>query len=355
MTAITKNLPWFIKDLGVGIIGKECYGTLVEELNVTDVPCLKYALSKGLGVGIVVGGSIMKVPQILLIVNARSARGLSLPSYVLETLAYGITLAYSMRNHFPFSTYGENLFLSFQNVLITFLIIFYAPPALSPSASNSKQAKFILATLATGITSYSLSSLPLQTLTILQLATLPLSLLSKLPQIMQNHSSKSTGQLSAFAVFSQIAGCLARLFTTSQEVGDNIVAAGFFLALVLNVVLGTQLYMYWGDSAASSKRTLTRPQENGNGIEMDHLNGRGLGGGHGSPNTAKGTSTGTEVNATIGGIRAPQPSYSGLAAPTPVSAAKRASPVSELGRGVAGTPPPRHGTPTGRKWSRKVD
>jgi hypothetical protein len=38
-----------------------------------------------------------------------------------------------------------------------------------------------------------------------------------------------------------------------------------------------------------------------------------------------------------------------------VSAAKRASPVSELGRGVNGTPPPRHGTPTGRKWSRKVD
>ncbi|KAH6874495.1 hypothetical protein BKA70DRAFT_1412836 [Coprinopsis sp. MPI-PUGE-AT-0042] len=135
---------------------------------------------------------------------------------------------------------------------------------------------------------------------------------------------------------------------------------GFFLVLVLNVVLGTQLYMYWGDSS-SAKRTLTRPQAekeiNGGGIEMDHLNGRGLGGGHGSPNTAKGTSTGTEVNANIGGIRAPQPSYSsaGLAAPTPVSAAKRASPVSELGRGVAGTPPPRHGTPTGRKWSRKVD
>lgn len=40
--------------------------SLVENLNVEDVNCLKYALSKGLGIGIVVGGSIMKVPQLLL-------------------------------------------------------------------------------------------------------------------------------------------------------------------------------------------------------------------------------------------------------------------------------------------------
>jgi mannose-P-dolichol utilization defect 1 len=40
--------------------------SLVENLNVEDVECLKYALSKGLGIGIVVGGAIMKVPQLLL-------------------------------------------------------------------------------------------------------------------------------------------------------------------------------------------------------------------------------------------------------------------------------------------------
>lgn len=44
----------------------------MEELNVGDVECLKYALSKGLGVGIVIGGSIMKVPQVL--ISERSQR-----------------------------------------------------------------------------------------------------------------------------------------------------------------------------------------------------------------------------------------------------------------------------------------
>ena len=47
-------------------VPKKCYVTLVENLQFDDVHCLKYALSKGLGIGIVVGGSIVKIPQILL-------------------------------------------------------------------------------------------------------------------------------------------------------------------------------------------------------------------------------------------------------------------------------------------------
>ena len=45
---------------------KRCYSSLVENLDFGDAACLKYSLSKGLGVGIVIGGSIMKVPQLLL-------------------------------------------------------------------------------------------------------------------------------------------------------------------------------------------------------------------------------------------------------------------------------------------------
>lgn len=91
-----------------------------------------------------------------------------------------------------------------------------------------------------------LYTISLPTLALLQITTLPLSLLSKIPQIRQNFRSKSTGQLSAFAVISQIAGCLARLFTTATEVGDSLVSAGFALALLLNIILGVQSWIYWG-------------------------------------------------------------------------------------------------------------
>ena len=85
MSAFTRNLPWPIKDLGISIIGEvspsriltispltseiikqECYTSLIESLNFSDVKCLKYSFSKALGIGIVFGGSVMKVPQISL-------------------------------------------------------------------------------------------------------------------------------------------------------------------------------------------------------------------------------------------------------------------------------------------------
>lgn len=178
------------------------------------------------------------------VVSAKSARGLSLSAYVLETLAYAITLAYSYRNNFPFSTYGENFFLTLQNIVITFLIIHYPTSALTRKPSSAPQ--LALATVAIAASGVVLYSVPSSTLAALQVATIPLSLFSKIPQIRQNHRAQSTGQLSAFAVVSQIVGCLARLFTTAAEVGDPILSAGFALALLLNVVLGVQMWVYWG-------------------------------------------------------------------------------------------------------------
>ena len=108
-------------------------------LDLTSSECLKLALSKVLGLGMVAGGAILKLPQILTVVRSGSARGLSLSSYILDTVATGITasvvqldagvmliehtdaglldqVAYNVRNGFPFSTYGEMGFLLAQNV-----------------------------------------------------------------------------------------------------------------------------------------------------------------------------------------------------------------------------------------------
>ncbi|KAG6902357.1 hypothetical protein C0995_001154 [Termitomyces sp. Mi166 len=267
MTSITRNLPWFIRDLGVSIVGQECYTSLVENLDIGDVKCIKYAVSKGLGIGIVIGGSIMKVPQILLIVNGGSARGLSLSAYVLETLSYAITLFYSFRNTFPFSTYGENLFLTLQNAIITLLIIFYSR---HPSKSQSQSQNLAIASVGILATSAALYTIPPTYLAALQVSTLPLSLFSKFPQIRQNARARSTGQLSAFAVLSQIAGCAARLFTTTAEVGDSIVLAGFALALFLNIVLGAQMWMYWGQGQVSGRG---KEKAGYDGIELEQVTG----------------------------------------------------------------------------------
>ena len=155
-------------------------------------------------------------------------------------------MAYSFRHQFPFSTYGENFFLTIQNILITFLIVIYFPSSPLTRKRDSKSQSLAIISILTVFTGIALYTISLRNLAFLQITTLPLSLFSKIPQIRQNFRSKSTGQLSAFAVISQIAGCLARLFTTATEVGDSLLAAGFALALLLNIVLGIQLWVYWG-------------------------------------------------------------------------------------------------------------
>ncbi|KAJ7646768.1 mannose-P-dolichol utilization defect 1 protein [Roridomyces roridus] len=222
MTSITRNLPWFIRDLGVSIVGQECYTSLIENLDLSDVKCIKYSISKGLGIGIVVGGSIVKVPQLLSILNAKSARGLSLPAYILETFSYSITLVYAYRNATTNASGGL-----LRCLALLFTLNFISLPSLAYT----------------------------------QLATLPLSLFSKLPQIRENYTAQSTGQLSAFAVVAQILGCAARLFTTATEVNDPVVAAGFQLALVLNLVLGVQLWMYAPSGAAAAKKEKEKKEE----------------------------------------------------------------------------------------------
>lgn len=77
---------------------------------------------------------------------------------------------------------------------------------------------------------------------------MPISLLSKAPQIVSNHRLKSTGTLSAFAVFNALLGCLARVFTTATEVKDPVVLWGFILAAILNAVIVCQMIAYWNNA-----------------------------------------------------------------------------------------------------------
>jgi len=64
VTAVTHNIPSFLRDPAVALIGEKCYTVLVYDFDITHSECLKYALSKGLGLGIVLGGSIVKIPQV---------------------------------------------------------------------------------------------------------------------------------------------------------------------------------------------------------------------------------------------------------------------------------------------------
>lgn len=237
--------PSIISQPAVKLLGEGCYVTLFEEFHITNGPCVKLAFSKALGLGIVVGGAIVKIPQIITILRHQSAKGLSLASFLLETSAYEIVLVYNTRLHNPFSTYGEVLFMTVQNILISLLIVFYN--------EDNKSSMIGLLCFGFFFGFMLLMAVPWWCMTLLYAIQIPIGLASKIPQITANYKNQSTGQLSVFAVLNYFAGTTARAFTTYAELDDAIMLSGNLLASVLNGILVFQVFLYWdGRRRASS-------------------------------------------------------------------------------------------------------
>ncbi|ETS80986.1 hypothetical protein PFICI_05988 [Pestalotiopsis fici W106-1] len=243
---ITNALPQPIHDLGTSIIGSTCYKTLILDLDPTDSECVKLAISKGLGIGIIAASSIVKVPQIIKLVNSRSASGISFLSYLLETSSYLISLAYNVRNGFPFSTFGETALIMGQNVVITILVLNY-------SGKQSTAALFVAALAAAAFSLFAENLIDMKTLGLLQAGAGVLGVGSKVPQILAIWQQGGTGQLSAFTVFNYLAGSLSRIFTTLQEVDDKLILYGFIAGFALNLVLALQMVYYWNAPSAKAR------------------------------------------------------------------------------------------------------
>ncbi|KAL0485450.1 mannose-P-dolichol utilization defect [Acrasis kona] len=220
-------------------LGPKCTQSLFVDFSFAP-ECLKLLFSKLLGYFIILGAMFFKIPQILAILRNKSVQGLSLSMFVLELVGHMITLSYNLRHGNPFSTYGETFFVILQNVVILLLFFTY----------RKGQASIIFFLLSAGFASgaYTLLNeglLPMETLQWLQAATIPIFTASKVPQILSNFSNlNNASNLSFITFFMQFGGSAARVFTTLQEVDDQLILAGFLLGLILNGVLLAQIVIY---------------------------------------------------------------------------------------------------------------
>ncbi|KAG0660946.1 hypothetical protein C6P46_004219 [Rhodotorula mucilaginosa] len=231
LKAITHNLPAAVTEPAVALIG---------QVSPPQTDVLPAAVV--LGLGMVAGGAILKLPQILTVVRSGSARGLSLSSYVLDTVATGITA-----------------------ILIVLITSYSARPTLP----RLVPLVALLGSLAYALASPSL--VPASTLSFLQTLTIPISLSSKVPQIVENYKAKSTGQLSAFLVVNSLAGCLARVFTTMSETKDPLLLWNFALAALLNGVIFAQMILYRGNTTTTSSRRAIPPSSSSRQGTLPHV------------------------------------------------------------------------------------
>ncbi len=86
---------------------------------------------QGLGLGIVLGASLVKLPQILAVGRSKSAEGLSSISYELEEIGLAVMTANGFIMGLPFSAFGEAIFLLLQNTILIGLIYKFSKAPMS--------------------------------------------------------------------------------------------------------------------------------------------------------------------------------------------------------------------------------
>ena len=83
--------------------------------------CLSLTISKGIGFAIIAGSAVLKLPQIIKILKAKSVEGISKYMFYTEILMLINSSGYSIQASIPFSVYGESLIILFQNFLIVLM------------------------------------------------------------------------------------------------------------------------------------------------------------------------------------------------------------------------------------------
>ena len=217
---------------------------------------------QGLGYGVVAGASVVKLPQLLKLASAGSAKGLSPLSAELEQTAYGVGALYGISHALPFSAFGETCLLALQNIAILALIYrFNGTPRRGLLVASLALAA--LAAFFSGKVSKAQVAVAYEFASLLVLA-------ARVPQIVSNLKSKSTGQLSGVTCGANALGALARVYTSlSAGASGKAMARSYALGAALNSVILAQILFYGGSGSgrggkrkggASSRRKATPPQ-----------------------------------------------------------------------------------------------
>ncbi|XP_076167562.1 mannose-P-dolichol utilization defect 1 protein homolog isoform X2 [Ptiloglossa arizonensis] len=213
----------------------------------SDVGCFKVALSKLLGFGIIGGSLLVKIPQIIKIFQNRSGKGINVLSVLLDLFCITAMVSYSFISGFPFSSWGDGVFLGLQTLTIAVLVMHF-------SGNTTQATAFLAAYLA--ILFAALSGLtPLSFLWTCQAMNIPIVLTSKFLQAYTNYFNGNTGQLSAITCFMLFFGALARIFTSVQETGDTTMIVMYMCSTLANAVIAFQMLYYWNVDVTKEEKS----------------------------------------------------------------------------------------------------
>lgn len=234
---VSEDLVWQASDLCGKLFDTNCCRKSVIDFEFPNSECQKLFSTKLIGYGIIAGASAIKLPQVFKIFSAKSGAGITLFGVLLELLAITFNTCYSFRNNFPFSAWGEAIFLAVETAAIAFLLLWY-------DGSKSKAITFLVAysSMVAALTHPTLVSKNF--MWYLQSTVVLLSVSGKLAQALKNYKAQHTGQLSAITVWAIFAGSVVRIFTTIQETGDMLTIVTYACAAAANAAVASQVLYY---------------------------------------------------------------------------------------------------------------
>lgn len=195
---------------------------------------MQLLVSKILGYGILVGSLFLQVPQLIKILKLRSVAGISRWSRYSEVPINTSSCIYHFLIGAPLSTWGENIVVLTQNLVIVMLCWAWEKPGVA-------KREMILAVAALAMLSAAQLSLPPSLLPLLIWLNIPFILGSTVPQIIQNQQQGHTGQLAIATCFMKFGGCVVRMFTTVTQIGlDPGLLIGYGAGASMNLTLMLQ-------------------------------------------------------------------------------------------------------------------
>ncbi|XP_066036031.1 solute carrier family 66 member 3 [Chamaea fasciata] len=168
--------------------------------------------------------AVIKLPQLVAVLRAGSAWGLSLSSLLLELAGYLVFLRYQIYYGYPLETYLEYPIIIAQDVILIYCIMHFS--------GKARRALFY-ALIYWG----SWYMLTLQKWIIdlaMNLCTF-VSAASKLVQLQHLWQTKDSGQASALTWGMSVYTCAARITTTVMTTNDLAVLIRFIIMLILNI------------------------------------------------------------------------------------------------------------------------
>ncbi|KAG5505160.1 hypothetical protein JIQ42_04348 [Leishmania sp. Namibia] len=208
---------------------------------------MRYIVSNCLSYVVVVGASILKVPQIMKVLQNNKADGISSFSLFAELFSYVISTGWGVAQGLPFRDYGENFFITLQLIVLLLLA--------AKLQKAMRRVSLVLAIELLALYAFARGHVPRTIHEYALSGQVVLNMFSRVPQIYANYRTRCCGQLSFLTFLLAFGGGFVRVMTTalnvSWEKGKAVMLVQYGVAASLNaIILGQMLYYSIADRSS---------------------------------------------------------------------------------------------------------